>query len=70
MNKEQIKTKLERVPFRSFTIELISGRQIIIGRDSEILFPGKRPELVIVFTDDGLQHEFELNAVIELAELV
>jgi hypothetical protein len=30
-------------------IELVSGRQIRIGKDSEILFSRKLPELVIAF---------------------
>jgi hypothetical protein len=49
-------------------IELVSGRQILIGKDSEILFSRKRPELVIAFTDDGLQHEFEASAIAALVE--
>jgi hypothetical protein len=51
----------------SFVIELISGRQILIGKDSEVLFSRKRPELVIAFTDDG-QHEFEASAIAVLVE--
>jgi hypothetical protein len=63
-----LKAKLERRPFRPFVIELSSGRPILIGEQSEILFPRRRPELVIAFTEDGLQHEFELSAVIALLE--
>ena len=70
MKLAELKTKLAREPFRPFVIELVSGRQILIGHGSEILFPRKRPELVIAFTDEGLQHEFELEAVIQLSEAV
>jgi hypothetical protein len=63
-----LKAKLEREPFRPFLIELASGRRILIGKESEILFPKRRPELIIAFTEDGLQHEFELSAVISLLE--
>jgi len=66
---KELKTKLAREPFRPFVIELASGRQIMIGQDSEIFMPKKRPERVIVFTDDGLQHEFEDSAIISLIEL-
>ena len=59
----ELKAKLGREPFRPFVIELVSGRQILIGKDSEVLFPWKRPELVIAFTDDGLQYEFEVSAI-------
>ena len=68
MTINDIKSKLAREPFRTFIIELISGRQIAISADSELFFPKARPELVIAFTADGLMHEFEenvLNALIE-----
>jgi hypothetical protein len=55
-------------PFRPFIIEFQSGRRILIGADSEILFPRKRAELVIAFTDDGLMHEFEARAIARLSE--
>ena len=64
----ELKAKFAREPFRPFIIELASGRRILIGRDSEVLFPRKRPELVIAFTDDGLQHEFELSVIVSLIE--
>jgi hypothetical protein len=68
MTINDLKSKLAREPFRPFTIELVSGRQIAIGTDSELLFPKKRPGLVIAFTADGRMHEFEdsvLNSLIE-----
>jgi hypothetical protein len=64
----ELKARIERELFRPFVIELVSGRQIVIGQDSEILFPRKRPELVIAFTDDGLQHEFETSMIAALVE--
>jgi hypothetical protein len=64
----ELKAKLAREPFRPFVIELVSGRQIAIGRDAEVLFPRRRPELVIAFTEDGLQHEFEASAIAALIE--
>jgi len=64
----ELKTKLEREPFRAFVIELASGRQIVIGAESEVFLPKKRPESIIVFTDDGLQHEFEEVAILSLIE--
>jgi hypothetical protein len=33
-----------------------------------MLFPRKRPELVIAFTEGGLQHEFEQSAIHRLIE--
>jgi hypothetical protein len=64
----ELKANLAREPFRPFMIELASGRQILIDKDTEILFPHRRPELVIAFTNDGLQHEFEVSAILSLIE--
>jgi hypothetical protein len=64
----ELKAKLSREPFRPFVVQFVSGRQILIGADSEILLSRKRPELVIAFTEDGLQHEFELSAIARLVE--
>jgi hypothetical protein len=69
MTQTDLKSKLEREPFRPFIIELGSGRQITISQDSEVLFPRKRPELVIAFTSNGLMHEFELGAIQAFIEL-
>ena len=68
MTTNDLKSKLAREPFRPFQIELVSGRQITISADSELFFPQKRPELVIAFTTDGLQHEFETSAIASLIE--
>jgi hypothetical protein len=67
-NIELLKTKLKREPFRAFLIELASGSQILIDAESEILLPRKRPELVIAFTENGLMHEFEGDAILRLIE--
>jgi hypothetical protein len=64
----ELKAKLAREPFRTFVIELASGRQIKIDQDSELFFPRLRPERVIAFTEDGLQHEFDDSAIISLVE--
>lgn len=68
MTINDLKSRLAREPFRPFIIELASGRQIAISADSELFFPKKRPELVIAFTTDGLQHEFETSAITSLIE--
>jgi hypothetical protein len=63
MKKDDLKSRLAREPFRPFVIELASGRQISVTRETEMLFPRKRPELVIAFTDHGLMHEFEVDVI-------
>jgi len=67
-NRELLKTKMRREPFRAFIVDLVSGATLLIDADSEILFPRKRPELVIAFTGNGLQHEFEETAIAGLIE--
>jgi len=65
---ETLKAKMRREPFRSFIVELQSGATILIDAETEMLFPYKRPELVIIFTGNGLQHEFEQGAILRLIE--
>ena len=67
-DSDLLKSKMHREPFRPLIIELHSGTQIVIDADTEILFPRKRPELVIAFTADGLMHEFETSAIAQLVE--
>jgi hypothetical protein len=67
-NLELLKAKMRREPFRAFIVEFVSGTTILIDADTELLFPRKRPELVIAFTGNGLQHEFEEVAVARLIE--
>jgi hypothetical protein len=67
-NRELLETKMRREPFRPFSVELVSGTEISIKADSEILFPRNRPELVIVFSGNGLQHEFEETAIARLID--
>jgi hypothetical protein len=68
-NIELLKAKMRREPFRAFLVEFVSGSTILIDAETEILFPRKRPELVIAFTGNGLQHVFEEAAVARLIEV-
>jgi hypothetical protein len=67
-DSDLIKSKIRREPFCAFVIELRSGTQLLIDRDSEILLSRKRPELIIAFTGDGLMHEFEVSAIAQVVE--
>jgi hypothetical protein len=69
-NLELLKAKMRREPFRAFIVEFVSGATILIDADTEMLFPRKRPELVIAFTGNGLQHEFEETAIARLIEAI
>jgi hypothetical protein len=67
-NLELLKAKMRREPFRAFIVEFVSGTTILVDADTEMLFPRKRSELVIAFTGNGLQHEFEQTAIARLIE--
>jgi len=69
-NLELLKAKMRREPFRAFIVEFVSRATILIDADTEMLFPRKRPELVIAFTGNGLQHEFEETAIARLIEAI
>jgi hypothetical protein len=67
-NLDLLKAKMRRQPFRAFIIKFQSGHQILVDADTELLFPRKRPELIIAFTENGLMHEFEESAITRLIE--
>jgi hypothetical protein len=67
-NFDLLKTKMRREPFRPFIIEFQSGVTLLIDSETEMLFPKKRPELVITFSETGLQHEFEQSAINRIIE--
>ena len=68
MTINDLKSKLAREPFRPFVIELISGRRVPISEAGAVLLYWRRPELVIAFSDEGLQYEFETSAIASLIE--
>jgi hypothetical protein len=68
MTINDLKSKLAREPFRPFIIELLSGRRIPVSEAAAVLLYWRRPELVIAFSDEGLQHEFETSAIASLIE--
>ena len=68
MDKQDIQNRLNQEPFHPFIIKLASGRQITIDLDSEVYFPRRHPDRVFVFTEDGLTHEFDTDAVLSIVE--
>ena len=67
MKITEIKTLVERQPFRPFVIETTGGKQILISQQRNILLPEAKPELVIAFTDDGQMHLVEDEAIASVA---
>jgi len=63
MKITEIKSMMEQVPFRPFTVLLENGHDLKVTRDSELLFPRNRPGLMIIFNKDGVMTIFEDHAV-------
>ena len=68
MKITEIKSMLERVPFRPFTVLLENGHNINVTRESELLFPHNRPGLMIIFNVGGNMTIFEDRSVTALEE--
>jgi hypothetical protein len=69
MDIGEVKAVYYRKPFRPFTINIVDGEQLAIDKDSEILFPRKKPELIIVFAADGTMHLLEAESVASLVTI-
>ena len=63
MKITEIKSMMEQVPFRAFTVLLENGHNLNVTRKSELLFPKNRPGLVIIFNASGAMTIFEDRAV-------
>jgi hypothetical protein len=53
MKLSDISERAEQRPFRPFTIETAGGGLIEVEKESDILLPPRRPDLVIVFNPSG-----------------
>jgi hypothetical protein len=53
MKLADISERAHQRPFRSFAIETTGGSLIEIEKESDILLPPRRPDLVIVFNPSG-----------------
>jgi hypothetical protein len=65
-NSSELRAAVDRKPFLPFAINLFDGEQLTINADTEVLFPKNKPELVIVFSADGMMHLFEAEAIASL----
>jgi hypothetical protein len=69
MSIEEIKAAVARKPFRSFTLNTVDGRSMVITEESEVLLPSKKPNLVIVFEADGAMHLLEAEALASITSV-
>ncbi len=63
MNITHIKERMQRKPFRAFSIVLDSGDEIPVMSDTELIFPKSRPVTIYVFASDGTGWIFETQVV-------
>jgi hypothetical protein len=68
MSSDQILEYITRKPFRPFTINLLDGEQIRIDNVHALMNSPRRPELLIVFTEDGKMHLFETSVICSIYE--
>lgn len=69
MKTDQLKDWAQRKPFRPFTVNLLSGEDILVDTPEAIIFPPRsRYNLIIVFTEDGRMRLFEESVIASLAE--
>ena len=68
MKIDELKNLATREPFRPFTVNLLNGDGILIDSPAALLFPKRRPELVIAFSEDGKMHIFEDVGITSLTE--
>lgn len=69
MKRDEIRALLEREPFRAFEIETTGGRRFDVTAADRLLMPVHKPELLIVFTNDGLMHFVEAGSVASVTSL-
>ena len=68
MKAADIIAQTARKPFRSFAINLVDGDSVVIDRNDIILHSNRRPELLIVFTEDGRMRLFEESAIASIIQ--
>lgn len=68
MKITEIKSMMERAPFRPFNVMLENGLNLKVTREHELLFPRNRPGLMIIFNTVGVMTIFEDRAVTAIQE--
>jgi hypothetical protein len=67
MTTEQIAIHKNRQPFRSFIISLTNGESLFIKEFKDLHISPYKPNLITVFTEDGLVHLIEADSVVKIA---
>jgi hypothetical protein len=66
MNLADIQERAEQKPFRPFAVETTGGSWIDVEKESDILLPERRPDLVIVFDRSGRMYILGIDQIAAL----
>ena len=69
MDTNQLRTLITRQPFRPIQIATAAGDHYSILEEADIFNNRRRPELCVIFTEDGLAHWIESGDIVSVTSL-
>jgi hypothetical protein len=69
MNSQQLKELVNRRPFRPIQIATASGDHYAVLEEADIFNNRRRPDLYVIFTEDGLAHWIEAGDIVSITSL-
>jgi hypothetical protein len=69
MNSQQLKELVNRRPFRPIQITTASGDHYAVLEEADIFNNRRRPDLYVIFTEDGLAHWIEAGDIVSVTSL-
>lgn len=69
METKQVQELIRRKPFRAVQITLSSGDHFSVLEEGDIFNNRRRPELYVIFTEDGLAHWIEASDIVTISSL-
>jgi hypothetical protein len=69
MDTKQVREFLARRPFRPFEIATTAGDHYAVLEEGDIFNNRRRPNLYVIFTDDGLAHLIEADSIVSVTSL-
>jgi hypothetical protein len=69
MKTDQINVLINRRPFRAFQIATASGDHYSVLEEADIFNNRRRPDLYVIFTEDGLAHWIESSDIVSITSL-
>jgi hypothetical protein len=69
VNSQQLKELVIRRPFRPIQIATASGDHYAVLEEADIFNNRRRPDLYVIFTEDGLAHWIEAGDIVSVTSL-